>query len=317
MDKSYLPEINGRVKAIIDKYSDGNIAEFARSLNGISQQRLDRLFKKDKRNNKYPSVHADITQAILEKYPVSPNWLMTGEGEPFIKEESKDDISIINTDINERIKCIAETLYNGNVNELCKAIGVKPATMSNIVAGRLSKPSYEVINAIISNTNINSEWLITGKGEMFINKNLIKTDFQCKRGIPYYEDVPTTCSITTTYEDCPETPTFYIDYEHFNDCTAYLPVTGDSMLPQYCSGEIVAIKRIYNLDIILWGEAYLVVTNSNANDLRTIKLIYPHEDQSKIILRACNPDYKGDTVINKVDILSMYIIKGKIKRNQL
>ena len=68
--------------------------------------------------------------------------------------------------INERIKCIAETLYNGNVNELCKAIGVKQATMSNIVAGRLSKPSFEVINAIISNTKVNSTWLITGKGEM-------------------------------------------------------------------------------------------------------------------------------------------------------
>ena len=66
--------------------------------------------------------------------------------------------------INERIRYIAEQLYNSNINELCRAIGVKQATMSNIVAGRMSKPSFEVINAIIENTPIDAYWLITGKG---------------------------------------------------------------------------------------------------------------------------------------------------------
>lgn len=66
--------------------------------------------------------------------------------------------------INERIRYIAEQLYGGNINELCRAIGVKQATMSNIVAGRMSKPSFEVISAIIENTSIDAYWLITGKG---------------------------------------------------------------------------------------------------------------------------------------------------------
>lgn len=68
--------------------------------------------------------------------------------------------------INERIKYIADELYKGNVNEMCKAIGVKQATISNIVGGRLSKPSFEVINAFVNNSNINSAWLITGEGDM-------------------------------------------------------------------------------------------------------------------------------------------------------
>ena len=42
-----------------------------------------------------------------------------------------------------------------------------------------------------------------------------------------------------------------------------------------------------------------------------------HDDESKIILRASNPNFKGDIVINKEDILHMFIVKGKIKRNQL
>ena len=193
-------------------------------------------------------------------------------------------------------------ISNGYINNLKGSIGTK------------------ILNKIeLAYPELNINWLRLGSESMLKGANQITTDSPnpSKKGVPYYEDIQATGGIITSYEDYPETPSFYIDYEHFNDCTAYLPVTGDSMFPQYCSGEIVAIRRIFNFDVILWGEAYLVVTNSNANDLRTIKLIFPHEDQSKIILRACNPDYKGDTVINKEDILFLYIIKGKIKRNQL
>lgn len=137
------------------------------------------------------------------------------------------------------------------------------------------------------------------------------------QGVPYFEDIDATCSIISMSMDYSENPTFYINYEHLNDCSAYLPVVGDSMYPQYCAGEIVAVKRISNFDIILWGEAYLVCTNSNANDLRTIKLVHYCEDESKVILRAANPEYRGDLRIDKKDIISMFIVKGKIKRNQL
>lgn len=132
-------------------------------------------------------------------------------------------------------------------------------------------------------------------------------------GVPYYEDIEVTASIASSYNDFKEMPTFYIDYEHFNDCTAYVPIVGDSMYPAFCSGEIIAIKKIFNPDVILWGEAYFVVTNSNANDIKAAKLLFPNEDESKITLRSSNPNYKGDTPIYKKDILHLYLIKGKIQ----
>ena len=137
------------------------------------------------------------------------------------------------------------------------------------------------------------------------------------KGVPYFEDIQATGSVLSSYDDCLEKATFYIDYEHFNDCTAYIPVVGDSMFPQYCSGEIIAVKRILNFNLLLWGEAYLVVTSDSANGLRTIKQVHWHEDDSKVILRSSNPSYKGDMVVDKSDILFLYLIKGKIKRNQL
>lgn len=140
---------------------------------------------------------------------------------------------------------------------------------------------------------------------------------QGNKGVPYFENIDGTATITTSFSDYPESPAFYIDYEHFNDCDAYIQVVGDSMYPAYSSGEIIAVKRIMNFDVIQWGEVYFVVTNGNANDMKTVKQLHYHEDLDKIILRSSNPNFKGDTVVKKKDILYLYIVKGKIRRNQL
>src|SRR3546814_3947882 len=64
---------------------------------------------------------------------------------------------------------------------------------------------------------------------------------------------------------------------------AYLPIYGDSMYPRFVNGEIIAVKEIANRDVILWGEAYLVVTDERANGMITVKLLHQHEDADKII----------------------------------
>lgn len=245
------------------------------------------------------------------------------------------------TTINDRIQLIVEELFNGNKAAFAKAINKAPTTVANILGPRRTTPSSDFIESIKNSIeNINLLRLMTGVGDMLIPEDTFtiaqevyaeraeevrkvseeSPRYGCcnnNKGVPYYENIEGTCSIVSQFNDYTETPTFYINYEHFNDCTAYIPIVGDSMYPQYCSGEIIAVRRIYNMDIIQWGEAYFVVTNENANGLRTVKQVHWCEDADKIILRASNPNFKGDTVINKSDIISMFIIKGKIKRNQL
>ncbi|MFV0545697.1 MAG: helix-turn-helix transcriptional regulator [Bacteroides sp.] len=207
-----------------------------------------------------------------------------------------------------------------NKNSFSKAIGISNnVTITRIINERRA-PSRATCEKIISAFPLyNLEWLLTGEGEMLKDKGSqiqLNTN-NTNKGVPYFEDIEASCSILEMPMSTIENPTFYIDYEHFNDCTAYIPVVGDSMYPQYCAGEIVAVKKVNNPNILQWGEAYLVITNSEANDLRTIKLVHQSENNDEIILRASNPDYKGDTIIPKKDIISMFIIKGKIKRNQL
>lgn len=220
--------------------------------------------------------------------------------------------------VNDRIQFIVNEKFNGNISAFCRSVDIKQPTMNTILGERKSRPSFDVISNILNAEalNINTDWLMKGYGEPFGDKKHLPSN-TTGNGVPYFEDIEASCSILSMNMDIAENPTFYIDYEHFNDCNAYIPVVGDSMYPQYCSGEIVAVKRIYNFNVIQWGEAYLIVTNENSNSLRTIKQIHYCEDQSQIILRASNPNFRGDTVINKEDIVSLFIIKGKIKRNQL
>ena len=176
---------------------------------------------------------------------------------------------------------------------------------------------------IIEYYNINPDFLHTGKGEMVFSvrpyhKQTFHTaQLRVEESVPFF-DVKFTqlqAGVPDIFNDT--SPEYYVDYRPFNDCTAYLPIYGDSMHPQFANGEIIAIKEVANPDIILWGEAYLIVTNEQANRMITVKQLHQHDDANKIILRATNPAYAGDTIIQKSSIIRLYIIKGKITRNQL
>lgn len=130
--------------------------------------------------------------------------------------------------------------------------------------------------------------------------------------VPYY-NIEINSSTVYSFEDAAKFIEFYIDYKPLNDCSGYLPYFGNSMAPLFKSGDTVAIKKIENLNIILWGEPHLVVTKENANKYKIFKLVFQHKDDDKIILRSANPEYPGDIVIHKKDISSLFIVKGKIE----
>lgn len=77
-------------------------------------------------------------------------------------------------EINDRILYIIENKANKNKKQFAEMISVAPQVIQNIVSGRRNKPSFDILNAIISTfDDINSEWLITGNGEMFKNIDTI------------------------------------------------------------------------------------------------------------------------------------------------
>ena len=84
-EKENFPDKTGRVYELIDHYSKGNVADFARMIN-VGHQVLNRIFNLDRRGGKakYPDVSPIITDAIIENIPeVSIEWLHTGKGKRF------------------------------------------------------------------------------------------------------------------------------------------------------------------------------------------------------------------------------------------
>lgn len=170
---------------------------------------------------------------------------------------------------------------------------------------------------IVKYYHINPEWLETGEGEMFdqsyANGGLSTiTD----PGVPFFNVNLSDISFEG-FGMLKEPPEYYVSYRPFNDCDAYLPIYGDSMYPKYASGEIIAVREIVNFDVIQWGEAYLLVADERANGITTVKLLFEHSNQRKVILRSSNPNFRGDTVLDKEMIKRLFIVKGKVTRHQL
>ncbi|QEC51217.1 phage repressor protein C with HTH and peptisase S24 domain [Anseongella ginsenosidimutans] len=233
-----------------------------------------------------------------------------------------------------RMKALRRAL-NLSQGDLAKAIGRRQGSISDIERGRNSVDG--VTHLLKLAFQANPEWLKTGEGDMFLPGGPLtgkavqaglsqqseegagspeeeRNREENRTGVPYFS--------TKLHEGeygreegfslVNEAPEYYIDFMPFNDCTAYLPYYGESMYPRYLHGDIIAVKAVKNPDIILWGEAYLVITDENANSLKTIRLLAEHKDKKKVILRAVNPAFSGDIVIEKRSILSLHLVKGKI-----
>ena len=216
----------------------------------------------------------------------------------------------------ELLNLILQTINEHKITayEIGKNTDLSTFAVQKVISGETKKPNRSTLNKIFHylEKNLLGTDLAQDTRSIYKNRPKITKD----RVVPFY-DIEIAGSIISSFEDAKEFIRFYVDYEPLNDCTAFLPYAGDSMLPKYKSGDTLGVKQIKNFDVILWGKAYLVITNENANSLKTVKNIHPHSDQSLIVLRAINPEYQGDTILNKEDILSIFLIKGKVELNQI
>ncbi len=214
---------------------------------------------------------------------------------------------------NQRLKNLMDKLKFKTQSDFAEALNIKQGYLSDLMSGKRGlKLSDALKNKLTLKFNVNQKWLNDGVGEPFLKTGPVVSE--AKEGVPYYE-ISLADSVSDNLVIMEEEPAYFVNYKPFNDCTAYLPVYGDSMYPKYAAGEIIAVKEVTNFDVLQWGEAYVIMGDSTTNGMRSIKIVHPHVDSNKLILRSSNPNFKGDTIINKKSISTMYIIKGKITRN--
>lgn len=83
-----------------------------------------------------------------------------------------------------------------------------------------------------------------------------------------------------------------------------IDVKGDSMLPKYQNGDIVAIRRV--VDVIEWGCVYVLDTADGA----VLKRLYDEEDCFRCV--SYNPEYH-DFLVNKQNVYGVYKVVGLIR----
>ena len=79
-----IPPVNQRIRYLIDEKFGGSVRAFCKALGFTESQKVNRLFKIDLRNGKYPTPSIDILNVISKTFDISLIWLQYGEGEMFI-----------------------------------------------------------------------------------------------------------------------------------------------------------------------------------------------------------------------------------------
>ncbi len=239
--------------------------------------------------------------------------------------------------VNERVKQICDFYFSGNTSAMSRSISVKQSTIRDIIGSKQSKPSFETLKAIVDcpSINVNAAWLISGAGNVydettgcfffdFENETPEVTHIPARKKNTLEQILTTNevgtpllpieawggslsgSSISVLAEQCKKynVPISNIDY--------LIPIAGESMMPDYCPGDVVGIKKINESAFIEWGKVYVLDTCNGV----VIKEVQPSDNEGCItcISRNAPTKYKPfDISLNPEHFYGMYAVKGTVR----
>lgn len=174
-------------------------------------------------------------------------------------------------------------------------VGVSPNAVTNWKTRGIKGSAYEKIAKAFPEVNIS--WLQDGNGEMLTNAP--------EKKLPHFPIAAEAGTLTGFSEsvkqkDCAMLP--IITAMPSYDFT--MSVNGDSMEPKYESGDIIAIKKVY--DYIEWGKVYVLDTADGA----VIKRLYDAGDKYKCV--SYNPEYP-EFFVEKSSVFGVFKVVGMLR----
>ena len=153
---------------------------------------------------------------------------------------------------------------NISVSVAESVIGLSNASLSKPFKNGTTIKTDTLEKFLITYKEINSDWLLTGKGSMLkINSEDKKKEDPYKKNlIPLYNDVATIGGVNgmSAHIETVSSTTEYIDAgDWFPGATAAIRHYGDSMV-EYPSGSILALKKVEDVRLLVWGRNYCIET---------------------------------------------------------
>ena len=173
--------------------------------------------------------------------------------------------------------------------------------------------------------DINSDWLLTGRGSMLKNNGLElidnKEDIEKNelpevnyeyKGAPYY-NVDFIGGFDLVLNDQTNNPDYYINFPPYNkEGVVWCNITGHSMEPELNNGDFIALKEMTDpIEYLPYGEIYGIITDN----YRTVKRIRMSERKGFVRLIPTNksPEY-GEQEIPISMIRKVFAVLGSMHR---
>lgn len=217
---------------------------------------------------------------------------------------------------NQRLKKVINYVADGNISQFSKDIGISQPRISRLFLidsrnGKYPLISFDIIQSTINKfMGINSEWLLTGKGEMEKKStSAVKSNnsngipmlpFEAFAGIGYDVEGVNFDVIKERYE-IPLFNGIKIDF--------MLPVRGSSMYPKYSSGDVVACRLITDKLFYQWNKVYVLDTISQGVIMKRLK---KSDNTDMIICKSDNEKYEPFEVPVS-DIRNIALVVGVVR----
>nr|DAK98319.1 MAG TPA: putative transcriptional regulator [Caudoviricetes sp.] len=203
-----------------------------------------------------------------------------------------------------------------------RSIGMSNASFGKSLKNRGAIGSDKIENILSVYTDLSSEWLLTGTG------NMLKSDLDKpieahkrsaeppkssnkRRGIPLIPidavaGFPSADNDGVYMENCEH---YSIPEFEAKGANFLIRVSGDSMHPLYENGDIIACRKISDILFFQWGGIYVLDTSQGALVKRVEEA---EDDQESILCISENPRFKPFH-LPKSDIRSLSTIIGLVR----
>lgn len=173
------------------------------------------------------------------------------------------------------------------------------------VSNLRNSPSVTILQRILNGfPELNPDWLMKGEGEMLMSE---KKDSN-KDAIPLIPVNAVGGYLSGTSDAIMDYDCDMYTMPLFRGADFLIKVEGDSMMPKYMPGDIVACKKVEGRLWFQWGKVYVVDTKQGA----LIKRIEPADEDGCICLCSENEKYKPFKLYAE-DINGVALVKGVIR----
>ncbi|WP_315509367.1 S24 family peptidase [Alloprevotella tannerae] len=218
----------------------------------------------------------------------------------------------------DRLEALIAHYSEGKPTRFAKYIGVAPSTISTWLA----RDSFDYDLLFAKCEMLSPEWLLTGRGEMlktvvdssvvaYKASSVLPKSSKNPKGIPLIPldavaGFPATDSEGVYLEDCER---YTIPEFEAKGANFLIRVSGDSMMPLYNSGDIIACRKIPNILFFQWGGVYVLDTSQGV----LVKYVEEYEKDDECILCVSENRRFKPFPLPKSDIRSLSTIIGLVR----